>query len=121
MQLPQDPLHLDSQPAATDFQPHVDNSSDEVIIVDLNDVPIGTAPKLEAHRNGLRHRAISVVIGDQHGRGLLHRQVSDWCWKPFPEVEREVDERPEVYTVWFLQIRHDFWPKLVMSLNNSPV
>ncbi len=203
MQLPQKPLHLDSQPTATDFQPSVDNSLDDVIIVDPNDVPIGTAPKLEAHRNGLRHRAISVVIGDQRGRILLHRraaekyhsgglwtntccshprpgeptidaavrrlaeemgiicplafmfsmnyraevsndlveneivhvfgghfdgtptpnpiEVSDWCWKPFTEIEHDVDERPEIYTVWFRKIRHDFWPKLVMSLNNSPV
>ena len=173
-----------------------------MIIVDSNDVPIGTAPKLEAHRNGLRHRAISVVIGDRRGRILLHRraagkyhsaglwtntccshprpgeraidaavrrlaeemgivcplafmfsmnyraevsndlvedeivhvfaghfsgapipnpiEVSDWCWKAFTEVERDVDERPENYTVWFRKIRHEFWNRVVGSLDNSP-
>jgi isopentenyl-diphosphate delta-isomerase len=200
MQLPQKPLYLDSQPAATDSRSCVDNSSDEVIIVDPNDVPIGTAPKLKAHRNGLRHRAISVVIGDQRGRVLLHRraagkyhsgglwtntccshprpgeraidaavrrlaeemgiicplsfifsmnyraevsnglvedeivhvfgghfsgtptpnplEVSDWCWKPFIEIERDVDERPEIYTVWFRKIRHEFWNNVVGSLDD---
>jgi isopentenyl-diphosphate Delta-isomerase len=200
--LPQKPLHFDSQPVATYIQSCVDNSSDDVIIVDPNDVPIGTASKLEAHRNGLRHRAISVVIGDRRGRILLHRraagkyhsgglwtntccshprlgepatdaavrrlaeemgisccplafmfsmnyraevsngliedeivhvfgghfsgvpapnpfEVSDWCWKPFSEIERDVDERPEIYTVWFRKIRHEFWPKVVGSFDNS--
>jgi isopentenyl-diphosphate delta-isomerase len=199
MQLPQKPRHPDSQPVAATFQPCIDNSADNVIIVDPNDIPIGTAPKLDAHRNGLRHRAISIVIGDRRGRVLLHRraagkyhsaglwtntccshprpgeraidaavrrlaeemgiicplafmfsmhyraevsndlvedeivhvfgghfngalapnpiEVSDWCWKPFAEVERDVDERPENYTVWFQKIRHEFWNNVVGSLN----
>jgi len=201
MQLPQKPLHPDSQLATTDFRPCADNNSDEVIIVDSNDVPIGTAPKLEAHRNGLRHRAISVIIGDKHGQILLHRraagkyhsaglwtntccshprpgertidaavrrlgeemgiicpltfifsmnyraevsnglvedeivhvfgghfdgtptpnpiEVSAWCWRSFTEVEREIDERPEIYTIWFRKIRHDFWSSVVGSLNSK--
>ena len=53
-----------------------DNSSDEVIIVDPNDLAIGTAPKLDAHRSGLRHRALSVVIADKHGRLLLHQRAA---------------------------------------------
>jgi isopentenyl-diphosphate delta-isomerase len=62
--------------AATSPRPRVDNAADEVIIVDANDTPIGTAPKLEAHRRGLRHRAISVIIGDQRGRLLLHQRAA---------------------------------------------
>jgi isopentenyl-diphosphate delta-isomerase len=201
MQLPPKPPPLVSRPAATDFQSCIDNSSDDVIVVDPNDIPIGTASKLEAHRNGLRHRAISVVIGDHRGRMLLHRraaekyhsgglwtnaccshprpgerandaavrrlteemgiicplafmfsmnyraevsndliedeivhvfgghfsgtptpnpvEVSAWCWKPFTEIERDVDERPEIYTVWFRKIRHEFWNNVVATLNNS--
>jgi len=200
VQLPQKPLHLGLPPSATVYQPSVDNSSDEVIVVDPNDIPIGTAPKLEAHQNGLRHRAISVIIGDHRGRMLLHRraagkyhsgglwtntccshprpgehatdaavrrlaeemgitcplafifsmnyraevsnnliedeivhvfsghfdgtptpnplEVSEWRWKPFAEIEREVDQRPEIYTVWFRKIRYDFWNDVVASLGN---
>lgn len=53
-----------------------DNSADEVIVVDANDVEIGTAPKLDAHLKGLRHRAISIVIGDGRGRVLLHQRAA---------------------------------------------
>jgi isopentenyl-diphosphate Delta-isomerase len=203
MQLPPKSLRPDLQPAAPESQSSVDNSSDEVIVVDANDVPIGTAPKFEAHLNGLRHRAISIVVGDQHGRMLLHRraagkyhsgglwtntccshprpgesaidaavrrlaeemgivcplafmfsmnyraevsnglvedeivhvfgghfngtptpnpfEVSEWCWKSFTEVERDVDERPEIYTVWFRKIRHEYWQNVVGALGNSLV
>jgi isopentenyl-diphosphate delta-isomerase len=189
-------------PAAKDIEPYTDNSADDVIIVDRNDVPVGTAPKLDAHRNGLLHRAISVIIGDRRGRILLHRraagkyhsaglwtntccshprpgeraidaavrrlaeemgivcplafifsmnyragvsndlieheivhvfgghfsgapapnpvEVSDWCWKPFSEVERDIDARPENYTVWFRKIRYEFWNRVVGSLDNAP-
>ncbi|MBZ0139051.1 MAG: isopentenyl-diphosphate Delta-isomerase [Pseudorhodoplanes sp.] len=179
----------------TNLRPHVDNSSDHVIVVDANDVQIGAVPKIDAHRNGLRHRAISVVIADQHRRVLLHRraaakyhsgglwtntccshprpgedagdaaarrlfeemgiicplsflfrmnyraevsngliedeivhvfggrfdgeptpdplEVSDWCWKFFDEVERDVNLRPDIYTVWFRKIRSEFWKEIV--------
>ncbi len=48
-------------------------------------------------------------------------EVSDWCWKLFTEVERDVDERPEIYTVWFRKIRHEFWNNVVGSLDDSLV
>jgi len=191
-----------ARPAATAVELYADNGADDVIIVDPNDVAVGAAPKLDAHRKGLLHRAISVVIGDRRGRILLHRraagkyhsaglwtntccshprpgeraidaavrrlaeemgivcplvymfsmnyraevsnnlveheivhvfgghfsgapapnpiEVSDWCWKPFSEVESDVDERPENYTVWFRKIRHEFWNCVVRSLDNAP-
>jgi isopentenyl-diphosphate delta-isomerase type 1 len=37
-------------------------ATEHVILVDLNDNPIGTAEKLEAHQNNLCHRAFSVFI-----------------------------------------------------------
>lgn len=52
-----------------------DTSADEVILVDANDRPIGTVTKLEAHRRGLRHRAISVFIRDRNGRFLLQQRA----------------------------------------------
>jgi len=200
MQLTEKPFHCEL-PDVAESRPRIDNGSDDVIIVDANDSPIGTAPKLEAHRNGLRHRAISVVIGDDHGRILLHRraagkyhsgglwtntccshprpgepasdaavrrlleemgiscplafmfsmnyraevsngliedeivhvfgglfngtptpdpiEVSDWCWKPFGDVERDVSAQPDVYTVWFRKIRNEFWSDIVGSLYGS--
>ena len=35
---------------------------DPVILVDADDVQIGTAGKLDAHQRGLKHRAISVLV-----------------------------------------------------------
>ena len=53
-----------------------DNSADEVILVDERDRPLGTMAKLEAHRRGLRHRAISVIVRDRHNRLLLQRRAA---------------------------------------------
>jgi len=171
-----------------------DNSADEVILVDEHDRPLGTMAKLDAHRQGLRHRAISVIVRDRHNRLLLQQraagkyhsgglwtntccshprpgeatidaalrrlaeemgftclltllftahyraevasgliedeivhvfggrfdgrpdpdphEVSDWCWKPPDEVAREVDQRPDMYTVWFREYRRRFWPEM---------
>lgn len=49
--------------------------SDRVILVDAADRETGVADKLQAHREGLRHRAISVLIVDGAGRMLLQRRA----------------------------------------------
>jgi len=52
-------------------------SSDElVVLVDRLDTPIGFAPKLAAHRDGLLHRAVSVLLFDDAGRVLLQRRAA---------------------------------------------
>lgn len=53
----------------------MDTSSDEVVLVDADDRPIGTMAKLEAHRLGLLHRAVSVLVRDSGGRLLLQRRA----------------------------------------------
>jgi len=57
-------------------RPRADTSLDPVILVDRRDHAIGTMPKLEAHRLGRRHRAISVMLRDGEGRLLLHRRAA---------------------------------------------
>jgi len=49
-------------------------SEGQVILVDAADRPIGAAGKLTAHRNNLRHRAISVIIFDRGGCMLLQKR-----------------------------------------------
>lgn len=49
--------------------------SNHVILVDEKDRPIGTAEKMEAHLQGLLHRAFSVFIFDSTGRLILHRRA----------------------------------------------
>jgi isopentenyl-diphosphate delta-isomerase len=47
-----------------------------VELVDHEDRPVGTAEKLEAHRRGLRHRAISVIVWNGRGELLLQRRAA---------------------------------------------
>lgn len=48
-----------------------------VIIVDMNDHQIGTMDKIEAHRNAILHRAVSVFIFNSKGEWLLQRRALD--------------------------------------------
>jgi isopentenyl-diphosphate delta-isomerase len=48
-----------------------------VVLVDPSDQEVGTAEKLEAHRRGLLHRAISVFLFDRDGRLLLQRRGAE--------------------------------------------
>lgn len=49
------------------------HTEDQLILVDLDDVPIGSAGKAEVHRRGLLHRAFSVFLTDGE-RMLLQRR-----------------------------------------------
>src|ERR1035437_4670827 len=53
-----------------------DTSADDVILVDADDRMLGVTGKMEAHRNGLTHRALSVIVRDRDGRLLLQRRAS---------------------------------------------
>lgn len=48
-----------------------------VVLVDRDDNPVGTAPKMEAHRQGLLHRAFSVFLFDDEGRLILQRRAGE--------------------------------------------
>lgn len=54
--------------------PVMDDRAEHVILIDAADHEIGTAPKLDAHRRGQLHRALSVILRDAHGRVLLQRR-----------------------------------------------
>ena len=52
-------------------------ASDELILVDEHDNPVGFAPKLAAHQNGGRlHRAFSIFIFNAAGQMLLQRRAA---------------------------------------------
>ncbi|GBD43173.1 Isopentenyl-diphosphate Delta-isomerase [bacterium HR40] len=82
------------------------DSEEFVLLVDDDDQAVGTAGKLEAHRHGLRHRALSVVIRDPRGRLLLQKRAigkyhsgglwtNTCCSHPRPQepVERAAQRR----------------------------
>lgn len=52
----------------------MNDAVEEVILVDASDRPVGTAPKLAAHRRGQLHRAFSVLIHDGAGKLLLQKR-----------------------------------------------
>ena len=52
----------------------MDDGRERVVLVDAADRQVGTAPKLEAHRRGLLHRALSVIVRDGEGRLLLQQR-----------------------------------------------
>ena len=73
----------------------------EVILVDQNDQEIGTCGKMEAHQEGLLHRAFSVFIFNRKGEMLLQQRALNkyhsgglWsntcCSHPFPGEETSV-------------------------------
>jgi len=47
-----------------DRRPSVDTTYDAVVLVDERDCEIGVMQKLDAHRQGRSHRAISVLVRD---------------------------------------------------------
>ena len=72
--------------------------SDQLVLVDEQDRPVGTCEKMEAHQKGLLHRAFSVFLFDRAGRMLLqqralHKYHSGGLWTnaccshPFPGEE----------------------------------
>lgn len=71
---------------------------EQVVVVDEADRPVAVLPKLEAHRAGALHRAVSVFITDGGGRVLLQQRAAAkyhspglWtntaCGHPRPEEE----------------------------------
>ena len=54
----------------------MDDTLEQVILVDMNDREIGRADKLPAHRLGYLHRAVSICIIDDQGRMLLQRRAA---------------------------------------------
>ena len=52
----------------------MDDRQEHIILVDADDREVGTAPKLDGHRRGLLHRALSVIVRDPAGRLLLQKR-----------------------------------------------
>jgi isopentenyl-diphosphate Delta-isomerase len=73
---------------------------EQVVLVNQDDVAVGVMEKMEAHRRGLLHRAVSVFIFNTKGEWLLQRRArskyhsnSLWtntcCTHPYPEETYE--------------------------------
>jgi len=49
----------------------------EVVLVDTEDREIGTMEKLQAHQEGVLHRAFSIFIFNSRGEMLIHQRAED--------------------------------------------
>ena len=49
---------------------------ERVILVDENDVEIGSMEKMQAHREGVLHRAFSVLLFNTRGEMLIHKRAN---------------------------------------------
>ena len=72
-------------------------NSQQVIIVNENDESLGVMEKMQAHEQGVLHRAFSIFIFDSEGRMLLQQRAGKkyhgaWLWTnaccshPMPET-----------------------------------
>jgi hypothetical protein len=52
----------------------MDDGGEHIILVDATDNEVGISPKLDGHRQGLLHRALSVVVRDPASRPLLQKR-----------------------------------------------
>jgi isopentenyl-diphosphate delta-isomerase len=50
-------------------------SQEQVILVDVHDNPLGVMEKMDAHVQGLLHRAFSVFLFNEHGDMLLQKRA----------------------------------------------
>lgn len=55
---------------------------EEVILVDANDLAIGTMEKIEAHEKGLLHRAFSILLVNEKGEMLLQQRALEKYHSP---------------------------------------
>lgn len=101
-------------------------------LVDINDHPIGLADKTIAHRQGLLHRAISVIIYNTDGHMLLQQRAADkyhspllWtnaaCTHPLP-TEAPIDAayrrlQEEMGIACTLQHQYSFVYKAILDNN----
>jgi len=62
-----------------------ENAEQDVIAVDADDTPQGTANRLEAHTgDGIRHRAFTALLFDEDGRILLAQRAAEKrLWSTF--------------------------------------
>lgn len=76
------------------------NTADMVVLVDAGDNTLGTMEKMEAHRKGVLHRAVSILVFNNRKEWLLHRRAREkyhagglWtnacCTHPFLEESYE--------------------------------
>lgn len=53
------------------------NKNEQVVLVNEQDQPLGVMEKMQAHKEGALHRAVSVFIFNKHGHLLLQKRAAN--------------------------------------------
>ncbi|MGQ9658874.1 MAG: isopentenyl-diphosphate Delta-isomerase [Thermochromatium sp.] len=70
--------HLVPRPAAADLERAAQREgTEQLILVDEQDRPIGVAGKIEPHQRGQLHRAFSILVFNAKGELLLQRRADN--------------------------------------------
>lgn len=96
----------------------------EVILVDRQDNTMGSMEKIEAHRLGLLHRAVSVFLFNSRGELMLQRRAATkyhsaglWtntcCSHPFPGENTEDAARRRLKEEMGIEAELDFSHKFI--------
>jgi isopentenyl-diphosphate Delta-isomerase len=99
-----------------------------VVLVDENDIEIGTMEKMEAHRKGALHRAFSVVLYNSNGEILLQKRAQSkyhsaglWtnacCSHPLPNELMEVATRRKLKQEMGIDLMPKYAYKFIYQTN----
>lgn len=107
---------------------------EQVILVDEQDMPVGRMEKLEAHRQGLLHRAISVLLFNNNGELLLQQRAPSkyhssglWtntcCSHPRPDEPAQDAAERRLFEEMGIRLRPEFLYSFIYraELENSLV
>jgi isopentenyl-diphosphate Delta-isomerase len=97
---------------------------EHVTLVDLDDNPIGTMEKLEAHRKGLLHRAFSILLFNSKGEMLLQKRALSkyhsgglWtntcCSHPLPDEDMHAAARRKLKQEMGIELQPEFAYKFI--------
>ena len=97
---------------------------EKVILVDERDNIVGTMEKLEAHRQGVLHRAFSILLFNSKGEILLQKRAASkyhsgglWtnacCSHPLPEESMEQATRRKLKQEMGIDLQTEFAYKFI--------
>jgi isopentenyl-diphosphate delta-isomerase len=101
---------------------------ENVILVNENDTPVGVMEKMEAHRKGVLHRAISVIVFNSKGEILLQKRARNkyhsgglWtnacCSHPLPDENPASAARRRLKEEMGIDLHPEFSHKFIYKVS----
>ncbi len=107
---------------------------EQVVLVDEQDVEIGTMEKMEAHRKGVLHRAFSILLFNSRGELLIQKRAKEkyhsaglWtntcCSHPYPQEAIEAAAKRRLKEELGIDLQPEFAYKFIYkaALNDELV